>query len=49
MGEGAVLEAVGFCFCCGGDDDGGVDDHTAVFGGFGGNALGGEGWTEDGD
>lgn len=47
--EAAVLEAEAFGFRGGGVDDGGVDDHAAVFRCFGWDALGGESWTEDRD
>lgn len=48
-GEGGVLESVGFGFCGGIDYDLGVDDHAAMFGGFGGHASGGECWAKNGD
>jgi hypothetical protein len=43
------LESVGFGFCGGIDYDLGVDDHAAMFGGFGGHASGGECWAKNGD
>jgi hypothetical protein len=43
------LDAIGFGFRGGINHELWVDDHAAVFGGFGGNALGGKGRTEYGD
>jgi hypothetical protein len=50
-GEGtcAVVGAVGFGFGGGGGDERWVDGPAAVFGGFGWDAEGGEGWAENGD
>lgn len=43
------MQAVVFGFCGGIVYELGVDDHATVFGGFGGHALRGESWAEDGN
>jgi hypothetical protein len=48
-GEAGVLNAIGFGFGGGVNNELRVDYHAAVFGGFWGNAPRGECWTEDGD
>ena len=44
-----ILHSVSFGVCGSRENGGGVNYHAAVFGGFGGNAKGGEGGTEDWD